>query len=50
VLVRRAIVGGKESHALKHGQKETQGEEDGPMQQQQQRCCRPRRQVMAEAV
>jgi hypothetical protein len=50
VLVRRAIVDGKESDALKHGLKEKQGEEEGPMQQQQRCCCRPRRQVMADAV
>jgi hypothetical protein len=36
VLVRRAIVDGKESDALKHGQTEKQGEERGVKQQQQQ--------------
>jgi hypothetical protein len=38
VLVRRAIVDGKESDERKLGQKEKQGEEGGVEQQQQQRC------------
>jgi hypothetical protein len=46
VLVRRAIVDGKERDELKHWQKEKQGEEEWVKQQQQQ--CRHG--VMAELV